>query len=153
MTEVYFYHLEKRSLDEVLPGLVERALARSWRALIRAESAERAQAVDSLLWTWSEASFLPHAQAGDGPSAQQPVLITVEEGNPNGAHVLFLIGGAMPISWQQEPSTFARIVVLIDGRDAAALSAARAAWSAARQAGHEATYWKQSAGGKWEKQP
>lgn len=149
MAEVLFYHLERRSLDDVLPGLVERTLARGQRALIRADSAERAQAIDNLLWTWSEESFVPHAQAGDGEAAAQPVLITVEEGNANGAQVLFLVGGAMPISFEE---SFERVVILFDGRDASQLLAARAAWTEARNSGCEATYWKQSAAGKWEKQ-
>ncbi|HEY3638100.1 MAG TPA: DNA polymerase III subunit chi [Rhizomicrobium sp.] len=152
MSEVLFYHLEKQSLDDTLPTLIDRTLARGWRALIRAESAERAQAMDNLLWTWSDESFLPHAQSGDGDPAKQPVLIAVDEGNPNRADVLFLIGGAMLPSWQGEAVDFTRIVVLFDGRDDAALSGARNAWIAARQSGHDATYWKQSAGGRWEKQ-
>ncbi|HEX4158120.1 MAG TPA: DNA polymerase III subunit chi [Rhizomicrobium sp.] len=152
MSEVLFYHLERQSLDEVLPGLVERTLARGWRALIRADSAERAQAIDNLLWTWSEESFLPHAQAGDGDPAKQPVLIAVEDVNPGRADVLFLVGGMAPRSWDGEATEFKRIVVLFDGRDASALSGARTAWSAARQSGHDATYWRQSAGGRWEKQ-
>jgi DNA polymerase-3 subunit chi len=152
MSEVLFYHLEKRSLDEVLPGLVERTLARGWRALIRTDSADRAQAIDTLLWTWSDESFLPHAQLGDGDAARQPVLITVEPGNPNRADVLFLVGGAMPAIWNEDVLPLARVVVLFDGRDAAALSAAREAWKQAREFGHEATYWRQSAQGKWEKQ-
>jgi DNA polymerase-3 subunit chi len=153
MSEVLFYHLEKQSLDDVLPGLIERTLARGWRALIRAESAERAQALDNLLWTWSEESFLPHAQLGDGDPTRQPVLIAVEEGNPNRADVLFLVGGRMPQSWNGETADFARIVVLFDGRDSNALSGARTAWTAARQSGHDATYWRQSAGGRWENRP
>jgi DNA polymerase III subunit chi len=152
MSEVLFYHLEKKSLDEVLPGLVERSLARNWRALIRTESADRAQALDNLLWTWSEESFLPHAQAGDGDPLKQPVLIAVEEGNLNGADVLFLVGGRMPQSWDGETANFTRIVVVFDGRDEQALAGARAAWTMARQSGHETTYWRQSAGGRWEKQ-
>lgn len=152
MSEVLFYHLEKQSLDEILPGLVERTLARGWRALIRAESAERAQAIDNLLWTWNDESFLPHAQPGEGDASKQPVLIAVEEGNANRADVLFLVGGTVPRSWQEETSDFARIVVLFDGRDASALSGVRAAWTDARQSGHDVTYWRQSAGGRWEKQ-
>jgi DNA polymerase-3 subunit chi len=152
MSEVLFYHLERKSLDEVLPELVERTLARNWRALIRVESADRAQALDNLLWTWSEESFLPHAQAGDGDPAKQPVLIAVEEGNPNRADVLFLVGGRTPQSWDGETANFTRIVVMFDGRDEQALSSARAGWTAARQSGHETTYWRQSAGGRWEKQ-
>jgi DNA polymerase III subunit chi len=49
--EVLFYHLERQSLDAVLPQLVERALARGWRAVIQAGSEERVAALDSLLWT------------------------------------------------------------------------------------------------------
>jgi DNA polymerase-3 subunit chi len=152
MTEVLFYHLETRSLEEVLPELVERALARKWRALIRTESADRAQAIDTLLWTFSDEGFLPHAQAGEGDVLSQPVLITVEPGNPNRADVLFLVGGAMPEIWNEDVASLARMVVLFDGRDAAALSAARAAWAQAKGFGHETTFWKQSARGKWEKQ-
>lgn len=151
MTEVLFYHLETRALEDVLPPLVERSLARGWRALIRADSAERAESIDRLLWTWSEESFLPHAQRGDGDSASQPVLIAVEEGNPNHADVLFFVGGAMPRAWD-ETTAFARVAVLFDGRDGAALSAAREAWSAAKTFGHDVAYWRQGAGGRWEKQ-
>ncbi|HEY3778930.1 MAG TPA: DNA polymerase III subunit chi [Rhizomicrobium sp.] len=151
MTEVLFYHLEKRSLEDVLPALVERTLAHPWRSLIRTESAERAEAIDNLLWTWSEESFLPHGRMGDGDPAAQPVLITTEEGNPNGAEVVFFVGGALPHVWDDGTAGLARIVILIDGRDAAALAAARNAWSAANAFGHDVTYWKQSTGGKWEK--
>lgn len=152
MAEVLFYQLEKQSLDDVLPGLVERALARGWRALIQTESAERAQAIDNLLWTWSEESFLPHAQTGDGDPARQPVLVTTEADNANRADVIFLVGGAMPVYWGDGSMVFARIVVLFDGRDISVLPTARAAWAACREAGHDATCWKQSSGGKWEKQ-
>jgi len=150
MTEVLFYHLERRGLDEVLPGLLEKTLERGWRALIRADTAERADAIDTRLWTYSD-GFLPHAQLGDGDPARQPVLITVEEGNPNAANVLFLTGGAAPPAWDGA-GEFTRIVFLFDGRDPAAVEAARAAWKDAKAAGHEVTYWKESPTGKWEKQ-
>jgi len=150
MSEVFFYHLERRSLEDVLPGLLERTLARGWRALVRTESSDRAAAIDSLLWTCDEESFLPHAQKGDGDSAAQPILITVEPGNPNRADVLFLVGGTTPDDWNAE--AFSRIVVLFDGRDATTLAVARDAWKTVKGLGHEATYWRQSVQGKWEKQ-
>ena len=153
MTEVLFYHLERKSLDDVLPGLVERTLARKWRALIKCESADRAAAIDNLLWTYDEQSFLPHAQTGDGDPSRQPVLITVEEENANDANVLFLVGGASPPPWGGAfAQAFARIVLLFDGRDPESLSAARKTWTDAKAAGHEVTYWKQSSSGKWERQ-
>jgi DNA polymerase III subunit chi len=151
MTETLFYHLERRSLEDVLPGLIEKTLERGWRALIRTDTAERAEAIDSLLWTYDEASFLPHAQSGDGDSARQKVLITVEETNANGANVLFLVGGAHPPAWDAV-SDLTRIVLLFDGRDPAMLSAARGAWKDAKAAGHDVTYWKETPAGKFEKQ-
>jgi DNA polymerase-3 subunit chi len=153
MAEALFYHLERRSLDDVLPGLVEKTLERGWRALIRVESAERADAIDTRLWTFDDHSFVPHAQAGDGDPARQPVLITVEEGNPNAANVLFLVGGAAPPAWDSaEAQALTRIVLLFDGRDPAAVETARAAWKDAKAAGHDVTYWKESPTGKWDKQ-
>lgn len=153
MTETLFYHLERRSLDEALPGLVEKTRERGWRALIRADSAERASAIDTLLWTYSDQSFLPHALEGEGEAGRQPVLITVEENNANAADVLFLVGGAMPSSWDAAAmKDLARIVLMFDGRDPEMLAAARAAWKEAKSAGHDVTYWKEMPSGKFEKQ-
>ena len=153
MTETLFYHLERRSLEEVLPGMLEKSLERGWKAVIRTDSAERSDALDNLLWTYDEASFLPHAQSGDGEAARQKVLITVEEQNPNGANILFCVGGARPANWSDANlSSLARIVLLFDGRDEAMLAAARAAWKAAKDGGHDVTYWKESSSGKFEKQ-
>jgi DNA polymerase-3 subunit chi len=153
MTETLFYHLERRSLEEVLPGLIEKSLARGWRAVIRTDSAERSDALDSLLWTYDEQSFLAHAQAGDGEAARQPVLIAVEETNPNNAKILFCVGGANPSDWGDgKLSQLARIVLLFDGRDGAALAGAREAWKSAKASGHDVTYWKESPSGKFEKQ-
>ena len=151
MTETLFYHLERRAMEEVLPGLVEKSRSRGWKALIRADSADRADAIDTLLWTYDDQSFLPHAQQADGAAQRQPVLITVEEGNANAAEIVFYVGGAQPADWA-DLSGLSRIVMLFDGRDQAALAAARAAWKDARAAGHEVTYWKESPSGKFEKQ-
>jgi DNA polymerase-3 subunit chi len=153
MTETLFYHLERRGLDDVLPGLLEKTLERGWRAVVRTESAERAEAIDNLLWAYNDQTFLPHAQAGDGDPAHQPVLITVEDGNPNNAQILFVVGGAQPPIWSDDAAkALARIVLMFDGRDPEAVQTARTAWKGAKEAGHEVTYWKETPGGKWEKQ-
>lgn len=153
MTETLFYHLERRTLDDVLPGLIEKTLERGWRAVIRTESSERADAIDTLLWTYNEQTFLPHAQSGEGNPKRQPVLITVEEDNPNDANVLFLVGGASSPRWDVAATQeLTRVVVMFDGRDADSLARARAAWTDAKAAGHDVTYWKESPSGKFEKQ-
>src|SRR5512142_425766 len=110
MTETLFYHLERRDIDEALPPLIEKTLERGWRALIRVDSAERADDIDTRLWTFND-GFLPHAQLGDGEAARQPVLITAEAGNPNAANVLFLVGGAPAPDWTSaDAKAFTRIV-------------------------------------------
>jgi DNA polymerase-3 subunit chi len=153
MVETLFYHLERRSLEDVLPGLLERTRERDWRAVVRVGSAERMQALDAHLWTYSEQTFLAHGTAAEGHPERQPIFLTTEDENPNSADVLFLVDGAAPGDWSASVlKRYARIVLLFDGRDENALGAARAHWRNAKEAGHEATYWKQSAAGKWEKQ-
>lgn len=148
MAEIWFYHLERRTLDEVLPNLLERTLERGWRAVVQAGSKARLEAIDSLLWTYSDASFLPHGMKRDGKAELQPIYLTEDDSNPNGANVRFLVEGADLVAAEG----YDRIVYLFDGADAEALQQARAAWKLAGTSGHDATYWRQSDNGRWEKQ-
>lgn len=153
MAEALFYHLERRRLDDVLPDLLTRTRQRGWRALVRVGSAERMEMLDTHLWTYSDQDFLAHGTAADGHAARQPIYLTTEEENPNKADVLFLVGGAAPAAWDApEIGAFTRIVLVFDGRDEEARAAARKAWTAAKAAGHDVTYWKENASGKFEKQ-
>ena len=147
MTEVLFYHLEHQPLERVLPSLVERTLERGWRAVVQAGSEERVEALDTLLWTYREESFLPHGTRRDGNSAEQPVYLTSNEENPNKAGVRFMVDGAETA----ELSGYDRVVYLFDGRDETAVAKAREQWKAAKGAGCTVTYWQQSSEGRWEK--
>jgi DNA polymerase III subunit chi len=145
-TEVYFYHLERRTLDDVLPTLLELSLKRGWRAAVQAASEERVAALDTLLWTYSELSFLPHATARDGRASSQPIYLTAGEDNPNRAHVRFLVDGAM----LAEASPYTRVAYVFDGRDQEAVARAREAWQAAKDQGLSVSYWQQGPEGRWE---
>lgn len=152
MTEVFFYHLERAALEDVLPGLLEKTRERGWKALVRAGSSDRIAALDAHLWSYREESFLPHAQDRDPNAAEQPILLTTGDANTNGAEVLFLVDGAEAKDWAApEVASAARIVMIFDGRDPAALEAAREQWKQAKASGHDVTYWQQAQGGKWEK--
>ena len=94
VTEVYFYHLEVRSLEQVLPTLLERSLKRGWRAAVQAASEERVEALNTWLWTYRDESFLPHGTARDGYASAHPIYLTAGDDNPNGAQVRFLVDGA-----------------------------------------------------------
>ena len=153
MAETLFYHLERRTLEDVLPGILERTRERDWRALVRVGSAERMETLDAHLWTYSEQNFLAHGTAADGHPSRQPIYLTTEDENPNGAQVLFLVAGAQIADWGSRSLTgFARIVLMFDGREAEAVDYARGAWRNAKEAGHDVTYWKESPSGKCEKQ-
>ena len=146
-TEVYFYHLERHPLERVLPGLLERTLDRGWRAIVQIGSPERLEALDSHLWTYRDDSFLPHGSKRDGPPELQPVLLTTDEENLNGAAVRFLVDGAVLSSF----AGYLRVVIIFDGTDRPAVEAARVQWKAARAQGCAVTYWQQTEAGRWEK--
>ena len=57
MTEVYFYHLERQPLETVLPQLLEKTLARGWRAVVQIGLAERVEAISTLLWSYRDDFF------------------------------------------------------------------------------------------------
>lgn len=147
MTEVLFYHLEHQPLERVLPALLERTLERGWRAVVQCASEERCDALDTLLWTFREESFLPHGTARDGPAASQPIYLTADDTNPNGAQVRFLVDGSPAGALEG----YVRIVYLLDGRDPAALEQARAEWKRAKAKGLDVTYWQQTRDGRWQR--
>ncbi len=151
MTDVWFYHLERASLEGVLPGLLEKTLERGWRALVVAGSDERGEALDSLLWTYRDESFLPHGRAGEPSAPEQPVLIGTDFSLQNNANLVFFVDGARPTDWTaSDLADRDRCIFIFDGNLDAAVSAAREDWKAAKAAGHTVTYWQQASNGKWE---
>jgi DNA polymerase-3 subunit chi len=144
-TEVYFYHLERRTLEEVLPTLLERSLERGWRATVQAASQERVEALDTLLWTYREESFLAHGTARDGYAEAHPIYLTADGDNPNRAQVRFLVDGAE----LDDAAPYARVVYVFDGRDEAAVSQARATLQSAKARGFSVSYWQQDVEGRW----
>ena len=146
--EVWFYHLERATLEAALPELLEKTLARGWRALVRAATVETLDHLDRWLWTWRDDSFLAHGRAEEPSAARQPILLTLGEENANGAQALFLVEGATA----PDITAFARCVVIFDGRDEVALAEARSAWAGFKGAGNPVTYWRQGENRGWERQ-
>jgi DNA polymerase-3 subunit chi len=147
MAEVLFYHLTESTLQDALPGLLERSLARGWRAVVQAGSEERRDALDQHLWTFRDDSFLAHGTDREPHAAGQPVLLTTTDANPNGAQIRFLVDGAAP----PDLSAYERAVFLFDGHDAEQLAAAREHWKVMKSGGHDVTYWQQTPDKRWER--
>ena len=143
-----FYHLQGQKLEGVLPTLLERSVERGWRVVVQGASDERIDALDSHLWIYSNDSFLPHGTWREAEAADQPVVLTVTDANPNAATVRFLIDGA-PVPADAE--TYQRLVLLFDGDDDDAVAAARAQWAEVKAKGFDATYWQPDDSGRWVK--
>jgi DNA polymerase III subunit chi len=148
MTEVLFYHLQAQPVERVLPVLLEKSVERGWRVVVHSLSEERVDALDAHLWTFREDSFLPHGTFREPTAADQPVLLTVRDDNPNAATVRFLLDRApMP----EDVGQYERVVLLFDGEDNDAVADARKHWQAARGQGLAVTYWQADDNGRWQR--
>lgn len=145
--EIWFYHLERSTLDQVLPGLLEKTRERGWRALVRAADPRLLDDIDEHLWTWRDDSFLAHGRASEPNAERQPILLTDSAENPNGAQALFIVDSAELGATE----AYDRCFIIFDGRDEASLTGARARWKTLKDQDANLAYWKQSPEGRWEK--
>lgn len=145
--EALFYHLTESTLEDALPPLLEKSLQRGWQVVVQAAGEERRDALDQWLWTFRDDSFLAHGTDRDDHAADQPVLLTATDANPNRAAIRFFVDGAAPGALEG----YERAVFMFDGHDAAQLEAARDHWKAMKAAGHAVTYWQQGPDRRWER--
>ena len=146
MTEIRFYHLTRRTLEDVLPVMLERVLGRdNKRAVVRLGSAERVEHLNAHLWTYNDRGFLPHGSAKDGAADLQPVWLTDSDENPNGATVLFLADGAQ----SGAVDDYDLVCALFDGRDDEVVARTRDQWRGYQVGDHDLTYWQQTESGGW----
>ena len=145
-TEVWFYHLERSTLEQVLPELLDRTLKRGWRAQVRVADERLRDEIDERLWTWRDESFLAHGRADQPHAERQPILLTASSENLNGAQALFIVDG----SELGTTEDFARCFIIFDGRDETALNGARERWKSLKAQGADLAYWKQTDEG-WQK--
>jgi DNA polymerase-3 subunit chi len=146
--EFRFHHLDRRRVDQALPDLIERTRAEGHRIVVRAGSAEMVEALNQRLWSYDDASFLPHGAAGDGDPMTQPVYLTERIENPNGASALVALAGA---ETSPGDSGFDLVIRLFDGRDPEAIGEARREWKRLKDEGFSLSYWREGDDGGWEK--
>ncbi len=146
MTDVRFYHLQQKRLEQALPEIVAKALERKHRIVVKAGSRERIEALSNALWSADPNSFLPHSYVKDGNEAEQPVWLTEGDDNPNAATVLILADNAT----SDTVGSYTLCCELFDGNDDDAVSAARSRWKIYKDAGHGTAYFQQDEAGKWQ---
>jgi DNA polymerase-3 subunit chi len=147
MAEVLFYHLTESTLEEALPGLLEKSVERGWRVVVQTGTDERRDALDAHLWTFRDDSFIAHATDREAFLEEQPVVLTTSNSNFNEARIRFMVDGAVP----PELGGYERAVFMFDGHDAAQLEAARGHWKLMKSGGHSVTYWQQTPERRWER--
>lgn len=145
MAEIRFYHLERQSLDQVLPMLLNKALQNGHRIIVKAPDTKEVERINTHLWTYDPNSFLPHGSNKDEKNTDQPVWITDTDENLNNADVLILTQGRN----DENLEGFNLVCDMIDGRNEDTVAQARKRWQSYKDAKHHVTYWQQTPEGKW----
>lgn len=146
MGAAWFYHLTRSPVEDTLSMLLPKALGAGWRVAVRGSDRARLERLDALLWRGD--GFLPHGLAGGPHDVEQPVLLTTETQAANTPDCLMAVDGA-DVS-VDEARTMARVCLLFEGADPAALEVARDQWRHLTDAGVPAVYWSEE-GGSWAK--
>ena len=140
MAEVYFYHLTRSPIEQVLPDLLDKCLGKKWRVCVRGTDRDRLDWLDGRIWLYRDDWFLPHGLAGGPNDRHQPVLLTTGEAS-NLADVLMLVDGARPDV--AELGDYERVMLVFDGHNDTAVANAREDWKAVTTAQVPAQYWAQ----------
>ncbi|GHF27664.1 DNA polymerase III subunit chi [Kordiimonas sediminis] len=146
MADIRFYHLQKQPLEEALPRLLERVQGAGLRALIKCPDQETMDNLNTILWTYDAASFLPHDTANCAHPTEQQFLLTLEDGNDNNAEVLVLINA---VGSEHIPK-YQRCLYMFDGRNDSIVDKARSHWKSYKELQIDMSYWQQREQGGWE---
>lgn len=140
--EVAFYHLTVTPLEKALPKLVEKIYVNGLRALIICDNQERMEALNNVLWTFSQSAFIPHGYVGD--AMRHPIWLSLSPENVNKADVVIVLNGTMI-----PKGIFSRCMDMFDGNNPEAVHQARERYKTYREEGLNLAYWKQNEKGAW----
>ena len=132
MTQVDFYVLpENGSLTAhaAVGRIAEKALSRGHQIFVQVKDEAAAIRLHESLWTFREASFLPHAIAGQDDG--EPLVIGWEDPPVEHDDVLINTTGAVPGHFAR----FSRLAEIV-APDAATIAASREAWRFYRDRGY-----------------
>ena len=147
MTEVWFYHLEKSPLTQVLPDLLDKVVSRGWKAYVHGHEEDKIAALNSHLWAYDPTSFLAHGTEDAAFAERQPVLLGTSGGMVNAPDVYLSVSPVDP----PDISGLKRCLIVFEGIDDDHVGWARGLWKQLKVGGHGLAYWKQTDEGRWEK--
>ncbi len=148
--DVSFYELTATSLEKVLPKLLEKAYESGQHVVVILDTEERVQQMNSVLWTYSTLSFLPHASSHDAPKdlSKVPIWLTTRLENPNRAQILVITTGEI----LSQNESFQRCLDIFDGNHSESISQAHIRYQSYQKQGIKCIFWRQTLTGQWEKQ-
>jgi DNA polymerase-3 subunit chi len=147
MSAVNFYHLTSTPLGKALPRLLDKVIANDHRVLVVCNDEQKLSELNNSLWTFSTKIFLPHGTKEDGFESEQPIFLSPNYENPNGADILVVLEET-PI---EQISNYKKCLYLFDGNNDQQTKNARQRWKQLKQDGVELTYWQQDKKGQWVK--
>lgn len=109
MTKVDFYILANGSREHTACKLSEKAYGLGKRIYIHTESAQQAQKIDDLLWTFRDGSFVPHEQYQANTPCESPIQIGCAENPDTDCDVLINLASEVPLFF----SRFLRVAELV----------------------------------------
>ena len=147
--EYWFYHLEASALEDVLPGLLEKVRERGWTALVKlgGASEQRLAELDQYLWTFKDASFLPHGRDDQPLADEQPILLSATTDAAGGKDCVLLIDGAEVA----DMTGVTRAIVMINGRNSDDVTRERMRWKQLSDRDASLAYFQQDERGSWVK--
>lgn len=145
-TEVRFYHLQKQTLDQALPLILEKAIKTGKNIVVRLSNEKEVAHMNTLLWSYKAESFMPHGTQKEGVPHKQPIWLTDQDENPNNAKILVLTQGTE----SEHIHDYDLCCEMLDGRSQAQIDAARKRWKIYKEQGYQVTYWMQTLDGAWE---
>lgn len=89
--------------------LVEKAYKNNHRIYIHTGTEKAAHAIDELLWTYREDSFLPHNIYGEGPNTPPPIQIGFDVTPEKHRDILINLSHTVPVFYSQ----FNRVLEII----------------------------------------
>nr|CRH06616.1 putative DNA polymerase III, chi subunit [Candidatus Magnetococcus massalia] len=144
--KVRFYQLATDTRERALLKIVHKVYGLKMRCCLVAESAEQAKWVDDHLWRYPPDSFLPHGMAHEEMATEQPILISDQPQDSNGATVVVMLG-SQPLEKLEQ---FDMLVDFVPSDDESRRGS-RLRYKHYLDAGCTMEYWIQDAKGGWAK--
>lgn len=147
MSEVFFYHLTKTTLEIALPKILERALSEKWSIEIRTSANTNLDEISNAIWRGPEESFLPHCLE-DHEDLQDYPIVLCKSPLKDWRDCLIVVDQAD--LKENEVKNYKRICLIFDAKIEAELSKARKSWKKLSEEGINTAYWAEDKG-RWVK--